>query len=335
MNHRPQGRGRRVTWRWGIVGPGAIAVRFAEAMSLVDGGVLAAVASRSQDRADAFGERFGIPRRYGDVRGLLDDADVDVVYVATPHARHAADTIAALGAGKHVLCEKPLALSSRQARDMVTAARAKRLFLMEAISSRFLPAYAVLRDVVGTGRVGEPLVVEADFGFRSPVMPGHRLFDLALGGGAILDLGIYPVQLCSMILGPADRVSADGVVGATGVDELFAAVLHHPGGRLGVVKAALRAGLACTARISCSDGWIDVPKYMQAPQHVEVGGTGGIERIECGFGPSALRCEIDEVHDCLTSGRTESAGLSLDESISLACTLDAVRSQLGVVYPGE
>jgi predicted dehydrogenase len=322
-----------MTWRWGVVGPGGIATQLAEGMQMVDGGAITAVASRSQQRADAFGDRFGVPSRYGDVRSLLEDPHVDVVYVATPHAQHAATTLAALDAGKHVLCEKPLALSARQAEDMVERARARGLFLMEAMWSRFLPSYVALRDVLASGRLGEPLTVEADFGFRAPVVPEHRLFDRALGGGALLDLGIYPVQLCSMVLGPPDRVTGDGVLGSTGVDEQVAAVLHHPEGRLGVVKAAIRVRLSCTARISCSRGSIDLPAFMHRPQHLEVSDRSGTERIECGYEGEGLRFEVVEVHACLDAGRTESSTMPLDESISIAETLDAIRRVVGLEYP--
>ena len=187
--------------RWGVVGPGAIATGFADAMQQTDGGTIVAVASRSAERAAAFGDRFAIPTRYGDYESLAADPDVDVVYVATPQSCHEPDTLNLLRAGKHVLCEKPFALNARQAARMVAEARARGLFLMEAIWSRYLPAYRSLVDIIGEGRVGEPLLVEADFGFRRPLEPGHRLFDLALGGGALLDLGIYPIQLCSLVLG--------------------------------------------------------------------------------------------------------------------------------------
>ena len=146
---------------------------------------------------------------------------------------------------------------------MVEEARSRGLFLMEAIWSRFLPAYRSLVDVIGHGRIGEPLLVEADFGFRRPVDPDHRLFDVELGGGALLDLGIYPIQLCSLVLGPPEHVVADGVVGETGVDEVVAAVLHHPGAKLGVVKAAIRVSMTCTARISGTDG-VDRPSRADA-----------------------------------------------------------------------
>jgi predicted dehydrogenase len=321
--------------RWGVVGPGAIAAGFAEAMTMVDDGSIVAVASRSLDRAEAFGEKFDVPTRYGDYASLMSDPDVDAVYVATPHSRHEADTIGCLEAGKHVLCEKPFALNAGQAKRMVDVARDRGLFLMEAIWSRFLPAYAVLQEVLDSGRIGEPLMVEADFGFRMPVDPTHRLFDLQQGGGALLDLGIYPVQLCSLVLGAAQSVVATAVVGETGVDEQAVAVLRHRGNKLGVVKAAVRVGMSCTARISGSEGWIDLPAFMHCPGSLTVSTRAGAERLDCSFEGNGLQFEIAEVHRCLADGLKESPRMSLDESIELATTLDSIRAQIAVVYPGE
>ena len=335
MPHARRVYGDRTVIRWGVIGPGAIATGFAEGMQLVEGGIITAVASRSAERAEVFGDRFAIPTRYGDYESLAADPDVDVVYVATPHSRHEKDTLDFLRAGKHVLCEKPFALNARQAARMAEEARSRGLFLMEAIWSRFLPAYRTLVEVIGEGRIGDPLLVEADFGFRRPVDPDHRHFAAALGGGALLDLGIYPVQLCTLVLGPIQRVVADGVLGETDVDEVVAAVLHHEAGGLGVIKAALRVSMTCTARIAGTDGVIDLPAMMHCPNSLTVSSPAGVEQIDASYEGNGLRFEIEEVHRCLADGWTESPVISLDESIALATTLDAIRAQLGVVYPGE
>ena len=286
-------------------------------------------------RADTFGDQFGVPARYDSYAALGDDPNVDVVYVATPQSRHAPDTLAVLQAGKHVLCEKPFALNARLARQMVDEARARGLFLMEAIWSRYLPSYRAIVDVLGAGRIGEPLLVEADFGFRRPIDPEHRLFRLDLGGGGLLDLGIYPLQLCSLVLGYPEHAAAEGVIGETGVDEQVAAVLRHPGGGLGVIKAGLRVGMTCTARISGTEGSIDIPALMHCPNAITVNTVAGSERIDCSYEGNGLRFEIEEVHRCLAAGETESPTMPLDESIVLATTLDSIRDQIGLVYPGE
>src|SRR6476619_651455 len=170
--------------RWGIAATGGIARGFAQGLAETDDAETVAVASRSAERANGFGAEFDIPHRHASYEDLAADADVDVVYVATPHSRHEADTLLFLEAGKHVLCEKPFALNERQARRMVDAARDRRLFVMEAIWSRFLPAYQLLGDLLADSVIGEIASVDADFGLRFPFDPAHRLFDLALGGGA-------------------------------------------------------------------------------------------------------------------------------------------------------
>jgi predicted dehydrogenase len=321
--------------RWGVVGPGAIATGFAEAMQQTDGGTIVAVACRAAPRGVGGGATGSIPTRYGDYEALAADPDVDVVYVATPQSRHEPDTLTLLRAGKHVLCEKPFALNARQGNRMVAEARTRGLFLMEAIWSRYLPAYRSLVDIIAAGRIGEPLLVEADFGVRRPLEPEHRLFDLALGGGALLDLGIYPIQLCSLVLGSPEHVVADGVVGVTGVDEVNAAVLHYPGERLGVIKSAIRLGMSCTARISGTDGWIDIPAFMHCPSSLTVTTSAGTEHLDASYEGNGLRFEIEEVHRCLSEGLVESPIMPLDETLDLAATLDDIRAQLGVVYPGE
>ena len=324
-----------MTVRWGVAGPGGVAERFATGMELIADGEIVAVASRSTERANAFADRHDIAKRYGSYDDLASDPEVDVVYVATPHSRHEADTLTYVAAGKHVLCEKPFALNAAQARHMVEAARAGGLFLMEAMWSRFLPAYRRLRALLDDGRIGQPLVVEADFGFRVPVNVEHRLFNLALGGGALLDLGIYPIQLCAFVLGLPERVLADGVIGETGADEVVTGLLHHSGGRLGVVKASTRVQLSCTARVSARDGWIELPAFMHCPTALTIGGSGNVERVDAAFDGDGLRFQVEEVHRCLAAGHTESPVMPLDESVAILGVLDEMRAQLGVAYPDE
>jgi predicted dehydrogenase len=322
--------------RWGIAATGKIAAQFTTGLSQVDDAAVVAVGSRAQASADAFGERFGIERRHGSLDALEGDPGVDVVYVASPQSGHHDDVVRFLRAGKHVLCEKPLALSAAQAERMVAEARGAGLFLMEAIWSRFLPSYVALRELLDAGRIGEPLVVEADFGFALPFDSTHRLYDLALGGGSLLDLGIYPLQLCSLVFGgPPDTVAAAGHIGPTGVDQRVAAVLGHGDGRLGVVKSAIDVGLSCRARISGTEGWVDLPAFMHCPQHLTVTAGGVPERIEAGYDGEGLRFQVPEVHRCIRDGLVESPVVPHAETLGLARTMDQIRAQVGVRYPGE
>jgi predicted dehydrogenase len=322
-------------YRWGIAGPGGIAERFASAIALVEGGHITRVASRSPERARAYSDEHAPGAAPGTYEELAEDPDIDIVYVATPQTRHAADTIAYLEAGKHVLCEKPFALNASEAAAMVAAAQANERFLMEAIWSRYLPAYRELVGLVGNGAIGDLVRVEADFGFRMAVSPAHRLFDAALGGGALLDLGIYPIQLCSLLLGTPDQIEAVGTIGSTGVDEQVAALLHHPDGSIGIVSASIRANTSCAGRVTGTEGWIDLPPFMHCPEHLVLNRGAGPEHINAKFEGDGLRFEIDEVHRCLEHGRSESEGMPLDESVRIASTLDAIRDSIGLVYPGE
>jgi predicted dehydrogenase len=320
--------------RWGIAATGHIAARFTNGLRELGSDVVA-VASRDQGRADAFGDRFSIARRHASYEALAGDPGVDVVYVASPHTRHAPDTLLFLGAGKHVLCEKPFALNRAQAQRMVDAARGAGLFLMDAIWSRFLPGYDLLRSVLAEGRIGTPLVVDADLGFPAPFDPAHRLYDRGVGGGALLDLGVYPVQLVSLVLGPPDQVVGTGHVGPTGVDEVVAGTLHHPGGALGVVRGAITAPLASTARITGTGGWVELGRRMHTPPHLTIGQAGRTERIECGYTGEGLRFEAAEVERCLAEGLTESPTMPLDETLTIMGTLDALRACVGVTYEDE
>jgi predicted dehydrogenase len=249
--------------------------------------------------------------------------------------RHEADTLLFLEAGKHVLCEKPFALNERQAQRMVDTARARGLFVMEAIWSRFLPAYQLLGDLLVDGVIGEVEGVDADFGFRVAWDPSHRLFDLALGGGALLDLGIYPLQLASLVLGPPAEVHAVASLGTTGVDVHVVAVLAHDGGALATIRAATRLNLACTARISGAEGVIDLPAFMHCPSSLTITTPAGVEHRDAPIVGQGLRYQVAEVHRCVRAAALESPVIPHAETLSLAGTMDRIRERIGVRYPGE
>ena len=321
--------------RWGIAATGGIARGFAQGLAETADAHTVAVASRSAERAESFGAEFDIPHRHASYEDLAADDDVDIVYVATPHSRHEDDTMLFLEAGKHVLCEKPFALNERQARRMVGTARERGLFVMEAIWSRFLPAYVILGELLAESAIGEVDSVDADFGLQFPWDPSHRLFDLALGGGALLDLGIYPLQLASLVLGAPAQVHAVGALGSTGADEHVAAVLAHERGALATIRAATRVNLECTARIANSDGVIALPAFMHCPDSLTITTPRGAERLDAPIVGQGLRYQVGEVHRCLRSGALESPAIPHAETLSLAATMDRIRAEIGVVYPGE
>jgi predicted dehydrogenase len=337
-------------FRWGIAGTGMIAREFARDLALVPDAELVAVGSRGAASAAAFGDEFGVPRRHGSYEALAHDPDVDLVYVASPHPAHLAHTLLFLGAGKHVLCEKPLALNAAEAGEMAAAAAAAGRLLMEAVWSRFTPGYRALLDLIERGEIGDVLLVEAEFGFRAPFDPAHRLFDPALGGGSMLDIGIYPVQLAHLLLGAPDGVTAAGIVGATGVDEHVVAVLRYDAGALAVATSSLRADLPGAARITGTRGSLTFPSSMWAPAvllartpaaptriggSTDVGGSAGVRRIETPLAGIGLHYQVRHVHDRLRAGHLDSDVMPPAESVRIATTLDRVRAVLGVRYPGE
>ena len=324
-----------MTVHWGIAGPGKIATGFANGLTMVDDAELVAVGSRSIDRAREFAARYDVAGVHGSYEDLAADPAVDIVYVATPNQRHAADALLFLEAGKHVLCEKPFALNEAQGQQMIDTARERGLFLMEAMWSRFLPGYRAIVDQIAAGAIGEPRLVEADFGFRAPFDPTHRLYDPRLGGGGLLDLGVYPIQLAALVLGPPSEISAQGWIGESGVDEQVAAVLGHPGGSLAVVKAAVATNLSCTGRIAGTDGVIELPAFMHCPQSITV--VKGAERheIDASYDGDGLRFQVHEVHRCLTAGERESPTMSHAETLSILRTLDTIRDQIGLRFPDE
>jgi predicted dehydrogenase len=240
-----------------------------------------------------------------------------------------------VAAGKHVLCEKPFALNAAQVERMIAAAREHGVFLMEALWSRFLPAYRILADLLAAGRIGQPLLVEADFGFRVPVTANSRLFDLALGGGALLDLGVYPLNLCQLVLGNPQHVTASAALGSTGVDEQVIAVLGYSGGAAGVAKAAIRVPMACTGRIAGTDGWIELPAFMHCPDHLIVNTGGVVERIEAAWEGDGLQFQILDMQRNVAAGLRESPIMPLADSLALAGTMDTIRRSIGLVYPDE
>ena len=316
---------------WGILGAGSIATRFATDLKKLDDARLVAVGSRSADKAARFAQEWGVERAYGGYAEMLADPEVDVVYVATPHPFHKPHTLLCLEAGKAVLCEKPIAVNAGEVRAMVEAARAHNLFLMEAMWSRFNPVMVQVRQWLDEGAIGEPRMLSADFGFSARVNPEARLFNPALAGGALLDVGVYVVSLASWVLGAPAQVQGAAGIGATGVDEQTGMLFKYAGGQLALLACAIRTQTPQMARIDGTEGAIEVPAFwhpttarlVRPEEPLEVSGTFG------------YHYEAAEVMECLRQGKTESDVMPLDESVTIAETMDQVRAQIGVRYPME
>jgi len=326
--------------RWGISGTGRIAIDFTKALARVPDARLLGVSSRSQERANAFAAQHGIARSYGSLEALLADPDIDIVYVASPHSEHCREALQVVGAGKHVLVEKPFGLSAAEAHRVFAAAATSGVFVMEALWSRFLPAHVRLRELVAQGAIGEVRCVEASFGFPFPDQPEHRLLNPALGGGALLDLGIYSVNTALQLLGPPDDVVATATFGPTGVDVNTAVALRFPGGAVATARCSLTALDPCTARVIGSEGFIDLPgpqhcpEYLtlRTPRHYRDGSTDG-ERIDLPVNGDGLRYQVQEVHDCLRRGVQQSTVMSWQHTLDLMTTLDRARTCIGLEYP--
>ena len=321
--------------RWGILAPGRIARKFAEGLKEAEGAQLVGVGSRDLARAREFGARFGSPRAYGSYEELVADSEIDAVYVASPHPFHAEHSILALDAGKAVLCEKPFALNARQARKVVETARTRGVFCMEAMWTRFIPTMVRLRELLAEGVIGEVKMLVADFGFGAAVDPAGRLFNPKLGGGALLDVGIYPVSLASMVLGTPERITGLTHLGGAGVDEQGAVVFGYPSGAVAVCYTAIRVTtpqlgylMGSRGRIELDQGWWNGRSFVVKLE----GETRTVQPYRKGNG---YNYEAEEVGRCLREGRTESAVMSLDETVSIMETLDRIRAQWGLRYPGE
>ncbi len=323
------------TVRWGILGPGRIARKFALALRESEGAVAAAVGSRSKDRAEAFAREFGIPTAHGSYQALAADPGVDAVYVATPHPFHEEHTVLCLRAGKHVLCEKPLALNAAQGERMVEAAREAGRLLMEAMWTRFLPTLARVRQLTAGGMIGDPRLLTADFGFRAPFDPASRLFDPALGGGALLDLGVYPLSLASMLFGEPVGIASAANLGPTGVDEEVAVLLHHAGGPLAVLTASSRLATPGEARIHGTAGSIRIHPPWHGGTRLTVGAGGTEETLDLPHRGGGFAHQIEAFMELVRGGKRDSPVMPLAESLAILQTMDALRIRWGLRYPGE
>jgi predicted dehydrogenase len=322
--------------RWGIIGAGSIAGRFSEALAVLAEAETLAVGSRSQDSADRFAEAHGFSRAYPSYEDLAADPDVDVVYVATPHPSHAENAELCLRAGKAVLCEKPFTVNASEARRLVGIAREGGLFLMEGMWTRFFPLMGRLRRMLSEGALGEARMLTVDFGFRAELDPASRLFDPKLGGGAMLDVGVYCVSFASMVLGRPVRGAGVSHLGETGVDEQFAATLEHGGGRISSITAGTRTASPHEATVLGTQGYARIHSPWWRPEAMTISRPGQEDEVvreptdENGFGYEAA-----EVMRCLGAGETESPIMPLDETVCVLETMDEIRESWGLRYPGE
>lgn len=322
--------------RWGILGTGWIANDFAAALTTVPGAVVQAVGSRSQNRAEEFADKFGIPNRHGSYEALAGDESVDVIHVATPHPFHYEHVLLALRHGKAVLCEKPFTLNAVEAGTVIDYAREHGIFLMEALWGRFVPGQVKVRELLAQNAIGRVQSLSASFASKKEFDPLNRYFNLALGGGALLDVGVYPLNLASMVFGKSSEVHGVAHIGQTGVDEYMAAVLKYDGGGIATVNASIVTRSPREALITGSEGYIKIHSTLSNPPAVTLGRHGEDEQVfDTRYAGWGFVYEAAEVMRCLREGLTESPVMPLDETRRIMQTMDILRAQWGLAYPAE
>jgi predicted dehydrogenase len=326
--------------RWGVIGTGGIAAAFLTDLAYLPSAQVVSVGSRSTASAQGFADRFGIENRYGSYEELVNAPEVDVVYVATPHPLHHMCAMLAIKAGKACLVEKPMTINLTEAASLVAAARAGGTFLMEAMWTRFLPHVVRIRELIAAGRLGEVRSFMADFGERVAEDPTNRAYAPELGGGALLDLGIYPLSFASMLFGAPTQVCAVSTPAFTGVDGQTSVILRYAQGQQALLFASLDARTPNGASINGTKGRIEIAGDFLAPSTFRLIPEGSrtgetIESYEVPHQGRGLRHQAAEVGRCLRAGLLESPVMPLDESLTIMTTLDEIRSQIGLVYPSD
>jgi predicted dehydrogenase len=312
--------------RWGVLGTGGIAATFARDLTLTDSGTVVAVGSRSGASADRFAAEHGIGRAHPSYEALVADPEVDVVYVATPHPWHHPNTRLALEAGKPALVEKPFTMNAAEARNLVELARERGLFLMEAMWTRCLPHIRRVNELLAAGALGEIITVSADHGQWFPDDPSFRLFAPELGGGALLDLGIYPVSFASMVLGAPERLTVISGPAMTGVDGQTSILFAYGGRAQALVTCTSLARTPTVAAIAGTEARIEIDGDFYAPSAFSLIRRDGtlLERFDEPHEGRGLRHQADEVARCLAAGELESPLMGLDETVAIMVTMDAV-----------
>lgn len=322
--------------RWGILATGGIAHMFTADL-VQHGFTVQAVGSRTQASADRFAAEFGIPTAHASYEALVADPDVDIVYVSTPHPFHAANATLALTAGKHVLIEKPFAMNGREAREIVDLAASLGLMVMEGMWTRFLPHMVRIREILAAGTLGDVHSLIADHTQDLPDDPGHRLNDLALGGGALLDLAIYPVSFASALFGRPESILASASFKDTGADSQVATIFRYPGGEIATTLSASDTKGPNTATILGTDGRIDIDHVWYTPTtfHLRSSDNELVESFTAEVAGRGMHYQAAEMELVIGAGKISSDILPTEELVAIMETLDIVREQIGLRYPGE
>lgn len=319
---------RNKKYRWAILGAGHIAEKFAEGLAACPQAIRYAVGSRQKEKSEAFCQRFGFEKSYGSYEEMLADEKVDIVYIATPNHLHYDHTMQSLAAGKAVLCEKPFALNADDVKKMAAFAREKKLFLMEALWSRFLPTINRFKSEMENGTMGKPQLLQAEFGFKAKYDAESRLFSPSLGGGAVFDIGIYPLFLATYLFGKPVSVDATSVAAPTGTDMTTAILLKHAGGEISVLTASFAMRMECDAKLYTTDGCLRLHRMFHMPTKLTyASGDDEPTEIKVETLSNGYNYEAMEVMACLDRGENESPSWPLDKSIELMELIDLVNEK--------
>lgn len=322
--------------RWGIIATGGIAHSMAHDLLLAENSTISAVASRNDENAQIFAKQYHIEHAFGSYQAVLESPAVDVVYIATPHPMHYELVLAALEQNKHVVCEKPITLNRKQAMECITLAKQKQLFLLEAVWMRFFPAFEQVKNWMSNNDIGDIQALEASFCIDIPFDAAHRLYNPSLGGGALLDLGIYPISLAHMLLGSPSSVHGECVKGVTGVDELNQISMHYHSGAKAFLRSGSRSARPICATVYGSRGKIDIHETFLCPAKVTLHKQGETETcIEFPFKGKGYNHQIAAVEQAIAKGKLETPQMRHSDTLEIMQLIDDLRAQWGIQYPGE
>ena len=320
---------------WGILGPGGIARAFAKDLTLLEGHTVGAVGSRSLSNAQSFADDFG-GTAYGSYEELINDSTIDAIYVATPHPAHHDNVISALDAGKAVLCEKPFAVNAKQAQAMVDAASRNKVALMEAMWARFLPHYAQVREIIASDVLGPIISIHADHGQRLADQNISRLIEPQLAGGALLDLGIYPISFAHMILGNPVAIISSAVMTDKGVDAQSSMIFTYENGAQAVLTTTMIEQTPCRAVVAGLNGWLEIDRTFYNPASMRVVlNDGSVTEYPNTYSGHGLREQAESFKQLVQSGKLQSDILSWKDTVDIMKSMDTVREQIGLKYPFE
>ncbi len=323
-------------FKWGILGPGLIAQKFATGVKALKDAQIYAVASRSPERANAFADQYGAPKRYGSYTELANDPDVDAIYIATPNTLHLEHTTLCLKAGKPVLCEKPFTMNAGEAEKSIACARTENVFLMEAMWTRCLPIYDTVRKWIDNGEIGDVQIVKGDFGFREVWPDEDRHANMSIGGGALIDIGVYPIALAYMVFGgPPTKAKAVAYFYGTGADRQTAILLGYEKGQMALMACTFDTPMYDEAWIYGTKGQIRIPFFWRATSATLMRDGREVDSTSAPFLANGYEYEAIEAMKCIREGKKESPRIRLEETLQIVRTMDQLRAEIGLRYPCE